>query len=184
MRTVFNALASRLTPGAGRDTGETDSVDDDASVHGNVTLNGIAEEEKSSRDPDEAGRQEQIFSDEFNEEQSPRTRRGLTTGFIGNGVSLTDPESVYQSSGDVRFPRESLHPPQRHNDEGRKSVTDPRLQSNRELGATDSRFSPHGTDRLFQLTDPHFGFGGSDRRVDASLSNRGILKSPTLKSPT
>ena len=171
MRTVFNALASRLTPGAGRDPGETDSVDDDASVHGNVTLNGIAEEEKSSRDPDEAGRREQFFSDEFNEEQSPRTRRGLTTGFIGNGVSLTDPEFVYQSSGDVRFPRESLHPPQRHNDEGRKSVTDPRLHSNRELGATDSRFSPHGTDRLFQLTDPHFGFGGSDRRVDTSLSN-------------
>ncbi len=97
MRTVFNALASRLTPGAGRAPEETDSVGDDASVHGNVTLGGTFEEEKSSRDPDEADRLGQHFSTEFNEEQSPRSRRILATGFIGNGVSLTDPESVFQS---------------------------------------------------------------------------------------
>jgi hypothetical protein len=95
MRTVFNALASRLTPGAGRDPEETDLVDDDASVHGNVTLSGIVEEKKSSRDSDEAGRRGQYFSNEFNEEQSPRNRSGLATGFIGNGVSLTDPGSVF-----------------------------------------------------------------------------------------
>ena len=79
MRTVFNALASRLTPGAGRAPEETDSVNDDASVHGNVTLGGTFEEEKSSRDPDEADRLGQHFSNEFNEEQSPRNRHDLAT---------------------------------------------------------------------------------------------------------
>ncbi len=90
-----------------------------------VAIDGMVEEEKSSRESDDADHHDPYYSNEFNEEQFPRNRRDLATGFIENGVSLTDP---------------GLSHPHRHNDEGRKSVTESRLNSDREFGATDSRF--------------------------------------------
>jgi hypothetical protein len=194
MRTAFNALASRLTPGAGRTLDSrqnADSGSDDASVHGNVTLGGTFEDEKSDRDSDETDRQGQYFSTEFNDERSPRSQRIPETGFMNSGISLTEPRSAFQSSGSGGIQQESLPNPQRHTDGDRRLVTDSRPDScgsdkgefqrslrtenlNRELGITDPRFSPHGADHLFQrpshteflsrtanLTDPRFAFGGS-----------------------
>jgi hypothetical protein len=111
MRLAINALAARLTPGAGRildSRQDAVSEPDNASVHGSVTLGRMSEEEKSDRDSGEIDHQGQYFSTEFNDERSPRSQRIPETGFMNGGVLLTDTRSAFQSSGTGEDQQESL----------------------------------------------------------------------------
>ncbi len=91
MRSVFNALTSRLTPAAVRNS-ESDS--DAGNVHGSVTTEEIFEDHKSDGSAPETGLR---FSREFNDESqnSPGRPRHPQTGVSSSGNFATDPRDVF-----------------------------------------------------------------------------------------